>query len=128
MARWPDKATMFSMISSLLGSYLEARAIKGVSKEIGDYLDRWARLVASITITALVVFPFIMGSTALALWQTAGIWTGLGVGFATALVTTSLVVYNLWVRSPLTKGISIAVPSQLAAAAVNQNVTITTRT
>jgi hypothetical protein len=119
---------MFSAFAGLLGSYIEARAIKKVSGELGDYLDRWARLIASVLITVLVVFPTTWGTAGLgALAKGSDRWTALVFGFLTALVTTGLIVYQLWLRSPLTKGIAIAVPSSLQKAALEQDVTLTER-
>jgi|ERR1035437_3797879 hypothetical protein len=118
---------MFTALTSLLGSYLQARALGKLGAELGDYADRWFRLMASVLVTTYITFPGIWGMTTLGLWQSCGIWVALGVGFATALFTTPLVVYNMWTRSELTKNIPIGVPSQLAQAALNQNVNIVER-
>ena len=116
-----------SPLVSLVSGYMQARAISKLGSEAAAYADRWFRLMASVIITSYVVFPGLWGATTLSLWKLYGIWVALGAGFATALSVTPLVIYNLWVRDPLTKGISIALPSSLAQAAVNQDVTITTR-
>jgi hypothetical protein len=116
-----------SPLVSLVTGYLQARAIKQVGVAAEAYADAWFRLMASVLITVIVVFPFVWGSTALGMWHSVGIWVGLGVGFATGLSTAALLVYILWTRNPLTKGISIAVPSSMAQEALKENVTITTR-
>ena len=118
---------MFSAITGLLGSYLEARAIGKVASAAEAWAYGFYRLMMALSITAFVCFLGTWGGTALAMWQSVGIWVGLGVGFATALSVTSLVIFNLWMRSELTKGIPIALPSSLAEAATNQDVTITQR-
>jgi hypothetical protein len=118
---------MLGALVSLVTGYLQAKALAKVGGKLADYVDDWFRLIASVIITTFVTLLFTWGATAVALWKAVGIWVALGVGFATALVATAAVVYTLWTRSPLTKGIAIAVPSQLARAAEEQNVTITER-
>lgn len=134
-----------SPLVSLVSGYLEARAIGKLGKEAGDYADRWFRLLASVIITSYVVFPGVWGAITLAAWSggkllavalnspdlpalpAMPIGVALGVGFASGLFITSLLVYRLWTSNELTKGIEISVPSWLATTAVNQNVTTTER-
>jgi hypothetical protein len=118
---------MLSALVSLVTGYLQAKAVAKVGGKLADYVDDYFRLLASILISSYVTFLAVWGGGALALWQSAGIWVALGVGFAMALVATGLVVFNLWNRSPLTKGIAVAVPSDIVGEAVNQNITITER-
>ena len=118
---------IFSSLTSLVTGYLQAKAIKGIGKDVGDYIDNWFKLIASVLITIIVVFPGIWGMITLGIWMKYGIWISLGVGFATSLMTTALTVYILWTRNPLTKGIAIAVPSILAQKALEEDVTITQR-
>ena len=119
---------MLGALVSLVTGYLQAKAMEKIGGQLEAYVDAWFRLVASVIITSYVTGLGMWGLTAIGLYvKGVSIWIALGFGFATALLTTALVVYNLWTRNPLTKGISIAIPSQLAQAAVNQNVTITER-
>jgi hypothetical protein len=118
---------IFGSLVSLVSGYLQARAISKVAGEAGNYVDQYFRLLASIIISSYVTFLSTWGITALALWKSTGIWVGLGVGFATGLVATGCVILNLWTRSPLTKGIPIAVPTNVQNAANNQDVAITER-
>jgi len=119
---------MLGALVSLVTGYLEARAIKGALDEAGLYADRWFRLVAAVLMTSYVGFPGMVGLVAsAALASGDSPWLALGKGIIGALLVVPLVVYNLWVRSDLTKGIPIALASQLAAAAVNQNVVVTER-
>ena len=132
-------------IVSLVTGALEARAIG----KIGTAAEEWAFkvycLVMSLAISAFVNFFCTWGGVALGLWlggkvaaawlnlpQLAdlpplSIWISLGGGFAAALLMTGVVVYNLWVTDPLTRGIRISVLSRIAAVAVQTNVTITER-
>ena len=119
---------MLSFISSLIGSYLEARAIKGVAGELGKYIDNWARLIASIIITSYVTMLIVWGSvTGGLLLKGTNCWIALISGFASGMFLTGAIVYQLWIRSPLTKGISIAIPSKFVEAVLQENVTITER-
>ena len=136
---------LLSPLVSLLGTYLQARAIGKLGVELGDYADKWFRLVASVIITSYVVFAATWGAVTLALWgggkllaqilqypelgamNAANIWVALVAGFAAGLLITALTVWNLWRSNPLTKGIPVAVPSWLADLAVKEDVTITTR-
>ena len=119
---------MFGALVSLVTGYLQARTIAKLGTELGDYADQWFRLVASVLITSYVTFLGTWGITGLSCYaDRLNIWTCLVVGFLTALLTTAAIVYNLWTRSPLTKGIAIAIPSQLAKAANDQDMTITER-
>jgi hypothetical protein len=101
--------------------------LKSVVAEAGAYLDGYFRLLASIIVSSYVTFLFTWGSVALLSWKFTGIWIGLGVGFATALVATGLIIYNLWTRSPLTKGIPLAVPAEISQEAAKQNINIVER-
>lgn len=116
---------MLSAVVSLLGSYLEARALKKAAGAAEAWAFEFYRLMMALFITSFVTFLGTWGATALAMWQSTGIWIGLGVGFATALSITALVVYNLWTRSELTRGIPIALPASLADAALNVNMNVT---
>jgi hypothetical protein len=119
---------MFGALVSLLGSYLEARALGKMGAELGEYFDRWLKLIASIVIRSYV--------TMLAVWSAAGLgslaktgnpWFALVFGFLAGLGGTASVIFVLWTTSPLTKGITLITLSQVAKTAVEQNVTSTTR-
>src|SRR5208337_628668 len=119
---------MLSAIAGLLGSYLEARAIGKVSGESGTYLDRWARLLASILITSLVSMSIVWGGVGGGLLASGkNCWVALVGGFLAGLFTTGAIVFQLWTRSDLTKGIAIAIPSKYVEAILQENVTITER-
>ena len=119
---------MLGALVSLVTGYLQARALGKLTTEMGDYLDRWFRLVASVIVTSYVTFLGMWGLTGLGMYlKGVSIWISLVFGFLTALLTTALVIYNLWTRNPLTRGIAIAIPQQLAAEAVKQDVVITER-
>lgn len=119
---------MLSAIAGLFGAYLEARAIKKVTGEIGTYLDNWARLIASIVITSFVTFTVTWGAVGAAVLAAGHqCWTALVGGFLTAIFAVGAIVYQLWTRSPLTKGIAIAVPSKYVETILQENVTISER-
>jgi len=120
---------ILSAITGLLGSYLEARAIGKVTGEIGTYLDNWARLIGSVLITSYVTMLVVWGFTGGALLLAGkGCWLALVTGFLAGIFSTGAVVWQLWTRSPLTKGIPIALPSKVLEAVLQENVTITERT
>lgn len=114
-------------IVSLITGALEARALGRALTAAEDWAWNFYKLMMSLFITSFVTFTATWGGVALAMWQSTGIWIGLGVGFASGLAATGLIDYRLWTSNPLTKGITIAVPSQVAKDAVNQSVTLTTR-
>ena len=119
---------MFSALTSLLGSYLQARAMGKLAGELGEYFDRWLRLIASIVVSSYVTMLgtwSVAGLAALA--KTGNIWLAVVFGFLSGLGATAFIILTLWTRSDLTRGIAIAVPSQLAQAAAEQNATITER-
>lgn len=119
---------MLSALTGLLGSYLEARVLGKAAGEIGAYLDRWARLLGSIAITSYVTFLVVWGATGLGVIAAGkNCWLALVAGFLTAMFVTGAIVYQLWVRSPLTKGIAIALPSRFVEDVMKENVTITER-
>ena len=119
---------MLSAITGLLGSYLEARAIGKISGEIGAYLDKWARLIASIVITSFVTMLIVWGAVGGGLLASGkGVEFSLASGFLAAIFTTGAIVFQMWTRSPLTKGIPIALPSKFMEEVLQQNVTITER-
>jgi hypothetical protein len=120
---------MLGALVSLVTGYLQAKALAKVGGKLADYVDDWFRLIASVLITSFVTFTGMWGLTGIGMYlKGTNVWACLVFGFLTGLLTTALVVYNLWTRNPLTKGIAIAVPSQLAAKAIEQDVTITERT
>jgi len=119
---------VLSAITALLGSYLEARAIGKVSGEIGAYLDRWARLIASILITSFVTTLIVWGGIGGGLLASGkNCWTALVGGFLVALFTTGAIVFQLWTRSEPTKATAITIPSKFQEAILQENVTITER-
>lgn len=119
---------MLSALTGLLGAYLEARAIGKVTGEIGAYLDKWARLIGSIAITTFVTMLVVWGAVGAAVLATGkNCWLALVGGFLTAIFTTGAIVYQLWTRDPLTKGIAIAIPSKYVEQVLEQNLTISER-
>ncbi len=119
---------MLSAITGLLGSYLEARAIGKVSGEIGAYLDKWARLLASILITSFVTTLIVWGAVGGGVLASGkNCWTALVAGFLAAMFATGAIVFQLWTRSDLTKGIAIAIPSKYMEGVLQENLSITER-
>jgi uncharacterized membrane protein YdcZ (DUF606 family) len=119
---------MLSAITGLIGAYLEAKAIKKVAGDLGTYLDNWARLIASIVITGLVCMLVTWGATGGSLLLAGrGCWFALVSGFLAAMFVTGAIIYQLWTRSPLTKGIPIALPSEFIEKVLQENITITQR-
>lgn len=119
---------MLNFVASLVSGYLEARAVKQVSAELAAYLDRWARLIASIIITNFVTFTIGWGATTGALIAAGKDYRlALASGFAAALFLCGAITYRLWTASDLTKGIPIALPSKFMEDIQKTDVTITTR-
>ena len=88
--------------------------------------DRWFQFGMSIFGTA---FCSLFGAWAVAtpaLYTTgAGIWPALVLGFCAGLGTMAAMVYQLWVRSPLTKGIPLLVPAAVQKKAIETDTVYT---
>jgi hypothetical protein len=119
---------MLSAVISLATGYMEARAIGKAASAAQAWAFGFYKLIMGLAITAFCSFTGMWGVTGLACYAKGmNVWICLVVGFLTSLLTTAAVIGNLWRSSDLTKGIPIALPSQLETAVVNQDVTITTR-
>jgi fucose 4-O-acetylase-like acetyltransferase len=118
---------MFGALASIVGSIITARAMGKLGGELGAYVDRWLRLMASIVISGLVNFLGIWGTVGLLALAKVSAPAALVAGFLSALAGTAFVIYRLWKDDPLTKGITIAVLSSIAKAAEDENITTTTR-
>lgn len=90
--------------------------------------DAWFRFGASLFATCFCTFWFSWGSATWALFKVWGLWPSLVLGFATGCITMAVVAYQFWLRSPLTKGMGIMVPSDLAAKGQETNTTYTEKT
>lgn len=77
----------------------------------------WIRLLVSVLVTSFVTFTGVLGATILASYATFGALGALIVGLGTASLSTASAVFYLWMRSPLTKKIPIALPQQVLKAA-----------
>ena len=118
---------MISALTGLLSGYLEARAIGKIASAAENWAYNFYKLILSITLTILITFPGIWGLTTLSTFKLYGIWVSLGFGFATSLLITSAVVYNLCHNSEIAKDISIAIPTQLQESLLQQNVVTSTK-
>jgi hypothetical protein len=119
---------MLSAIVSLATGYMEARAIGKAASVAEAWAYNFYRLIMGLAITTFCTFTGMWGLTGLACYAKGlSVWIALAVGFLTSLLTTAAVIANLWQKSELTKGIPIALPTQLENAVDAQNVTITTR-
>ena len=89
--------------------------------------DAWLRFGASLFGTSFVSFTGVWGMSIWALYPKLGVLAALVLGFADGLIAMSATTFLLWSRSPLTKGIPLMVPSQLAEKAREENTTYTER-
>jgi hypothetical protein len=62
-----------------------------------------------------------------ALYPRLGVLAALALGFADGLIAMAATTFLLWSRSPLTRGIPLMVPSQLADKARQEDTTYTER-
>jgi len=106
-----------------------ARVIVGVysTKKTAAEADAWLRFGASLFGTAFVSFTGVWGMSIWALYPKLGVLAALVLGFADGLIAMSATTFLLWSRSPLTRGIPLMVPSQLAEKAREENTTYTER-
>ena len=106
-----------------------ARVIVGVysTNRKAEEADAWLRFGASLFGTAFVSFTGVWGMSIWALYPRLGVLAALGLGFADGLIAMSATSFLLWSRSPLTKGIPLMVPSQLAEKAREEDTTYTER-
>ena len=136
---------MFGLIGTLISGFIQAKVEKRLFTSAEQFAWDFYSLMMSLWISATVNFLTVWGGTALALWvggklsgawlnmpqldalPPLNIWVSLGAGFAAALFVTGIVIYNLWIASPLTKGIRIAVITRIASVATDVNMTTTER-
>jgi len=98
---------MLAAISSLITGFY------GVHKKMRQR-QAWFRLGMSIFATAFVSFTGTWGFTIVALnEQGVDPLMALLLGFAWGLIVMSASVVGLWLRSPLTKGMTIMVPRKI---------------
>ena len=106
-----------------------ARVIVGIhatNKAAGE-ADAWLRFGASLFGTAFVSFTGVWGMSIWALYPRLGVLAALVLGFADGLIAMSATSFLLWSRSPLTRGIPLMIPSQLAEKARQEDATYTER-
>lgn len=97
----------FGAIASLITGFY------GVHKKMRQR-QAWFRLGMSIFVTAFISFTGTWGLTIVALNERGvGDLTALLLGFAWGLIVMSASVVGLWLRSPLTKGMTIMVPRKI---------------
>jgi len=88
----------------------------------------WFRLGMSIFATAFVSFTGTWGFTIVTLSeQDADPQTALVLGFAWGLIVMSASVVGLWLRSPLTKGMTIMVPRKIMEQEQDQDQTFVSK-
>jgi hypothetical protein len=106
-----------------------ARVIVGVyaTKKTAAEADAWLRFGASLFGTAFVSLTGAWGMSIWALYPKLGVLAALVLGFADGLIAMAATTFLLWSRSPLTKGIPLMVPSQLAEKALQEDTTYTER-
>ena len=106
-----------------------ARVIVGVysTNKTAAEADAWLRFGASLFGTAFVSFAGVWGMSIWALYPKLGVLAALVLGFADGLIAMSATTFLLWSRSPLTRGIPLMVPSQLAEKARQEDTTYTER-
>jgi len=106
-----------------------AHIIVGVyaTKKTAEEADAWLRFGASLFGTAFVSFTGVWGMSIWALYPKLGVLAALVLGFADGLIAMAATTFLLWSRSPLTRGIPLMVPSQLAEKALQENTTYTER-
>ena len=98
---------MFGAIASLITGFY------GVHKKMKQR-QAWFRLGMSIFTTAFISFTGTWGFTIVTLHeQGADDITALLLGFAWGLIIMSVSVVGLWLRSPLTKGMTLVVPRKI---------------
>ena len=98
--------------------------IHATNKAAGE-ADAWLRFGASLFGTAFVSFTGVWGMSIWTLYPKLGVLAALVLGFADGLIAMAATTFILWSRSPLTKGIPLMVPSQLAEKALQEDTTYT---
>ena len=80
-------------------------------------IDKWARLLLSCGASAFCTGGSIAGAGIIA-HISAGQCPGIAItlGFAEGMIASAAIVFNIWRRSPLTKGMPITVPRSLEQA------------
>jgi len=91
-----------------------ANLILGLFKRSATAL--WLKLLFTMTVGSTVALTFTTGTVALASHS-------LATGFATGLVAMSLTMVVQFSRSPLTKGLSLYLPTQIVQEAARQGTT-----
>ena len=119
---------MLGAVVSLFTGYLEAKVIGRAVTAAENWGYGFYCLLMSLFITSFVSFFGTWGATTTALMlKGQNTWFALVFGFASALFVTAAIVYRMWTANPLTRGITVAVPSAFAAEATEQSVTSTVR-
>jgi hypothetical protein len=82
-------------------------------------VEKWARLILSCGVSAFCTGTGVMGAGVIA-HLSAGTRPGVAMayGFGEGLVASAALVLHLWIKSPLTKGMPIAVPGSVEAAEI----------
>lgn len=75
----------------------------------------WCRLVFTMVLSYVVTFGFVCGTVTLKS-------NSFVTGFASGLIAASLVLVFLFRSSPLTKGLTIALPSEIIKGTDSQNI------
>ena len=103
------------MIDEISGAANIASVINTII--ISRKLDKWARLLISCFMSGWCTFCAVMGSGIIAHVSASQPPTiSMLLGFAEGLVASSAVIFNIWRRSELTKGIQLSVPRSVEAA------------
>jgi hypothetical protein len=103
---------MFGALAQLVaGAIIGARA----SSQIVKQADEWFRLTLSLTGTGTVAFLGIFGAAGgAALAAGASLLLAIATALFTASSATAAIIYALWRKHPLTKGIPIMAPMKVA--------------
>ena len=109
----------------ITGKLAVDRAGKIADKTIGE-ADLWWRFGMSLFGTAFCSFFGTWGATTPSLIASGtNVWVALVLGFCAGLLVMSAMVYQMWVRSPLTKGMSLMVPTSIVRKAAETDSTFT---
>jgi hypothetical protein len=96
----------------MFGEQFAASLIVGLKQNF--QIDKWGKLLIGTIISGACTFSFAWGSGTLThLMAGTNVPWSLAAGFAEGLVSSAAIVYFKFSTDPLTKGMSISVPSGL---------------
>jgi hypothetical protein len=113
-------------IASIIGTKMAVNQAGKITDKVLAETDEWYRFGMSLFGSAFCSFFGTWGTLTPTLFASGmNLWPALVMGFCGGLATMAAVVYALWVRSPLTKGMPLMVPTTVQTKAIETDTVYT---